>query len=46
MLTLQSAIGIVGLLAITWLISENRRAVSWRHVTADLRSRSGWRWCC
>jgi concentrative nucleoside transporter, CNT family len=36
MQTLQSAIGIVGLLAITWLISEDRRAVSWRHVAAGL----------
>src|ERR1700752_2562949 len=36
MLTLQSAFGIFGLLAICWIISENRRAVSWRRVGASL----------
>ena len=36
MATLQSAFGLVALLAICWLISENRRAVSWRRVGASL----------
>jgi CNT family concentrative nucleoside transporter len=33
---MQSAFGIVALLAIGWIISENRRAVSWRRVGASL----------
>lgn len=33
---LQSAFGILALLAISWTISENRRAVSWRRVGASL----------
>jgi CNT family concentrative nucleoside transporter len=33
---LQSTLGIVALLAICWIISENRRAVSWRRVGASL----------
>jgi CNT family concentrative nucleoside transporter len=33
---LQSAIGIVALLAFAWAISENRRAVDWRSVGAAL----------
>src|SRR5688500_2552579 len=36
MATLQSAFGLFALLAICWLISENRRAVSWRRVGASL----------
>jgi CNT family concentrative nucleoside transporter len=36
MATLQSAFGIFVLLAICWLISENRWAVSWRRVAASL----------
>ena len=36
MLTLQSAFGIFALLAICWIISENRRAVSWRRCFASL----------
>jgi CNT family concentrative nucleoside transporter len=36
MQTLQSAVGIVALLAFAWLISENRRAVSWRHAGLGL----------
>ena len=32
MLTLQSALGVVALLGLTWLFSENRAAVSWRRV--------------
>jgi concentrative nucleoside transporter, CNT family len=36
MLTLQSAFGIFALLAICWIISENRSAVSWRRVGASL----------
>jgi CNT family concentrative nucleoside transporter len=32
MLTLQSTLGVVALLALTWLISENRAAVSWRRA--------------
>jgi CNT family concentrative nucleoside transporter len=36
MATLQSAFGIVALLAICWIISENRWAVSWRRVGASL----------
>jgi CNT family concentrative nucleoside transporter len=41
MVQLQSAIGIVGLLTITWLISENRRAVAWRHVLVGLAASLG-----
>ena len=33
---LQSALGIVALLAFAWLISEERRAVNWRSVIAAL----------
>jgi CNT family concentrative nucleoside transporter len=36
MQTLQSAFGVLGLLAIAWIISENRRAVPWRHVAAGV----------
>jgi concentrative nucleoside transporter, CNT family len=36
MATLQSAFGLFALLAICWLISENRRAVSWRRIGASL----------
>ena len=36
MLALQSAFGVVALLAICWIISENRWAVSWRRVGASL----------
>jgi concentrative nucleoside transporter, CNT family len=36
MLALQSAAGVVALLALAWLISENRRAVSWSHVARSL----------
>jgi CNT family concentrative nucleoside transporter len=36
MQTAQSLFGIVGLLAIAWLVSENRTAVSWRRVGAGL----------
>src|SRR6476661_4524837 len=36
MLTLQSAFGLFALLAIGWIISENRRAVSWRRCFASL----------
>jgi CNT family concentrative nucleoside transporter len=33
---LQSAFGMVALLAIAWIISENRRAVSWRQAAIGL----------
>jgi hypothetical protein len=33
---LQSALGIVALIAFAWIISENRRAVAWRSVAAGL----------
>ncbi|HEY6254469.1 MAG TPA: nucleoside transporter C-terminal domain-containing protein [Xanthobacteraceae bacterium] len=33
---LQSAFGMIALLAIAWLISENRRAVSWRQAAVGL----------
>jgi CNT family concentrative nucleoside transporter len=36
MLNLQSALGVFALLAIAWLISENRRAVPWRPVVVGL----------
>jgi concentrative nucleoside transporter, CNT family len=36
MATLQSAFGLFALLAICWIISENRWAVSWRRVGASL----------
>jgi CNT family concentrative nucleoside transporter len=36
MLALQSAAGIVALLALAWIISENRRAVSWRNAAIGL----------
>jgi concentrative nucleoside transporter, CNT family len=34
--TLQSALGIAAILGFAWLISENRRAVPWRHVAVGL----------
>src|SRR5262249_59424297 len=36
MLQLQSALGIIALLAIAWAISEHRRNVAWRPVTIGL----------
>src|SRR5260370_41989174 len=33
---LQSTFGMVALLAIAWVISENRRAVSWRQAATGL----------
>jgi concentrative nucleoside transporter, CNT family len=36
MLNLQSAVGVLALLALAWIISEDRRAVSWRRVLAGL----------
>ena len=36
MLKLQSLLGIAAILAFAWLISENRRAVSWKHVGIGL----------
>jgi len=33
---LQSAAGVFALLALAWAISENRRAVSWRHAAVGL----------
>ena len=33
---LQSALGVVALIAFAWIISENRRAVVWRSVVAGL----------
>jgi concentrative nucleoside transporter, CNT family len=33
---LQSALGVVALIAFAWIISENRRAVPWRSVAAGL----------
>ncbi len=36
MLQLQSALGIVALIAFAWLISENRRAVSWKQAAIGL----------
>jgi CNT family concentrative nucleoside transporter len=36
MLTLQSAFGVVALLAVAWGLSENRGAVSWRRVGLSL----------
>src|SRR5206468_11538105 len=36
MLQLQSALGIVALLAIAWAISEHRRLVAWRPVATGL----------
>ncbi len=36
MQSLQSVLGIVAILAFAWLISENRRAVVWRHVAIGL----------
>jgi concentrative nucleoside transporter, CNT family len=36
LLTLQSAIGLFALLALTWAISENRRAVPWRIVISGV----------
>jgi concentrative nucleoside transporter, CNT family len=33
---LQSALGLVALIAFAWIISENRRAVAWRSVAAGL----------
>ena len=34
--TLQSAVGVVAILAIAWLFSERRRAVAWRQVALAL----------
>jgi len=36
MQSLQSALGVAALLAIAWIVSENRRAVSWRQAVAGL----------
>jgi len=36
MLALQSVVGIFALLAFAWVISENRRAVSWRNAAIGL----------
>ncbi len=36
MQALQSALGVAALIGFTWLISENRRAVSWRRVFIGL----------
>jgi concentrative nucleoside transporter, CNT family len=36
MLNLQSTLGIVAILALAWLISENRRAVNWRQAGIGL----------
>ena len=36
MQNLQSALGIIALLAFAWLISEHRRAVSWRRAGIGL----------
>ncbi|MEA2975663.1 MAG: concentrative nucleoside transporter, family [Alphaproteobacteria bacterium] len=36
MQTLQSALGVLALLAFAWIISENRQAVSWRRVGLSL----------
>ena len=36
MLNLQSATGVFAILALAWLVSENRRAVPWRPVTIAL----------
>ncbi len=36
MLQLQSAVGIFALLAIAWVISENRRAVAWKQAAVGL----------
>jgi concentrative nucleoside transporter, CNT family len=36
MLHLQSALGVVAILAIAWLVSENRKAVPWRPVLVGL----------
>jgi CNT family concentrative nucleoside transporter len=33
---LQSALGVVALITLAWIISENRRAVAWRSVAAGL----------
>jgi CNT family concentrative nucleoside transporter len=36
MQNLQSALGVVAIMAIAWLVSENRRAVPWRQVITGL----------
>src|SRR5579872_2147190 len=36
MLQLQSALGVVALLAIAWAVGENRRGVAWKNVGASL----------
>jgi concentrative nucleoside transporter, CNT family len=36
MLQLQSALGVIGLLAIAWLFSEHRRAVRWKQIALAL----------
>src|SRR5688572_22555588 len=35
-MTLPSGIGVFALLALAWLLSENRRAVAWRRVVLGL----------
>ena len=35
-LALQSAFGFVAILALAWLVSENRRAVAWRTIIAGI----------
>jgi CNT family concentrative nucleoside transporter len=41
MLALQSAAGIVALLALAWVVSEDRRAVSWRNAVIGLGVTAG-----
>ena len=36
MLHLQSALGVIAIIAFAWAISENRRAVPWRPVDVGL----------
>ena len=36
MLQLQSALGVLALLALAWALGENRRAVSWRQMAIGL----------
>ena len=36
MQNLQSALGVAAIIAIAWLVSENRRAVPWRQVMTGL----------
>ena len=37
---LQSLLGILALVALAWVISENRRAVAWRSVAAENDARA------